>query len=72
MADLAAARHLYEVALWTDMLKVAGDELFYAYMVTIRPSYSRDVDAIRALTGKERDARTSIPNRQSPRDGPHR
>ena len=25
--------NLYEVALWGDMLRVQGDELFYAYMV---------------------------------------
>jgi len=25
--------NLYEVALWSDMLRVQGDELFYAYMV---------------------------------------
>ena len=28
----------YEVALWADMLRVQGDELFYAYMVDIKPS----------------------------------
>lgn len=24
---------MYEVALWQDMLKVEGDELYYAYVV---------------------------------------
>ena len=34
MADIGRSRSdLYEVALWADMLKVQGDELFYAYMV---------------------------------------
>ena len=34
MADLGRPHdNLYEVALWADMLKVEGDELFYAYMV---------------------------------------
>src|SRR5690606_10731576 len=34
MADLGRPHdNLYEVALWSDMLKVEGDELFYAYMV---------------------------------------
>jgi glyceraldehyde-3-phosphate dehydrogenase (NAD(P)) len=29
---------MYEVAVWRDMLKVVGDELFYAYLVDIRLS----------------------------------
>src|SRR5690606_13951028 len=34
MADLGRPHDsLYEAALWQDMLKVQGDELFYAYMV---------------------------------------
>lgn len=34
MADLGRPHdNLYEVALWEDMLKVQGDELFHAYMV---------------------------------------
>lgn len=34
MADIGRPRaDLYEVALWADMLRVEGDELFYAYMV---------------------------------------
>jgi len=62
MADLGRPHdNLYEVALWTDMLKVAGDELFYAYMVDNQAIVIPEtIDAIRALTGKERDARASI------------
>src|SRR3546814_3110198 len=37
MADLGRPHdNLYEVALWEDMLKVEGDELFYAYLVDNR------------------------------------
>lgn len=62
MADLGR-RHdnLYEVALWADMLKVDGDELFYAYMVDNQAIVIPEtIDAIRALTGRERDAARSI------------
>ena len=54
--------NLYEVALWADMLRVQGDELFYAYMVDNQAIYAytaenqaivipETIDAIRALTG---------------------
>src|SRR3546814_11046722 len=53
MADLGRPHdNLYEVALWDYMLKVEGDELFYAYMVDNQAIVIPDpIDAIRALTG---------------------
>jgi glyceraldehyde-3-phosphate dehydrogenase (NAD(P)) len=43
--------NLYEVALWADMLRVQGDELFYAYMVDNQAIVIPErIDAIRALT----------------------
>ena len=62
MADLGRPHdNLYEVALWEDMLKVQGDELFYAYMVDNQAIVIPEtIDAIRALTGLERDANASI------------
>jgi glyceraldehyde-3-phosphate dehydrogenase (NAD(P)) len=52
---------LYEVALWEDMLTVQGDELFYAYMVDNQAIVIPEtIDAIRALTGTEKDAQASI------------
>jgi glyceraldehyde-3-phosphate dehydrogenase (NAD(P)) len=52
---------MYEVALWEDMLKVQGDELFYAYVVDNQAIVIPEtIDAIRALTGLERNAQTSI------------
>ncbi len=53
--------NLYEVALWADMLRVQGDELFYAYMVDNQAIVIPEtIDAIRALTGVERDPHESI------------
>jgi glyceraldehyde-3-phosphate dehydrogenase (NAD(P)) len=53
--------NLYEVALWQDMLKVQGNELFYAYMVDNQAIVIPEtIDAIRALTGTEGDALSSI------------
>ena len=53
--------NLYEVALWADMLRVQGDELFYAYMVDNQAIVIPEtIDAIRALTGTVRDASESI------------
>ena len=53
--------NLYEVALWADMLRVQGDELFYAYMVDNQAIVIPEtIDAIRALTGIERIASESI------------
>ena len=52
---------MYEVALWEDMLKVQGDELFYAYVVDNQAIVIPEtIDAIRALTGIETDAHRSI------------
>ena len=53
--------NLYEVALWEDMLKVEGDEAFYAYMVDNQAIVIPEtIDAIRALTGVVSTARKSI------------
>ena len=53
--------NLYEVALWADMLRVQGEELFYAYMVDNQAIVIPEtIDAIRALTGRVRDASESI------------
>ena len=53
--------NLYEVALWADMLRVQGDELFYAYMVDNQAIVIPEtVDAIRALTRTVEDAHASI------------
>jgi len=53
--------NLYEVALWADMLRVQGDELFYAYMVDNQAIVIPEtIDAIRALTGTVQDPATSI------------
>lgn len=62
MADLGRPRgDLYEVALWVDMLKVQGDELFYAYMVDNQAIVIPEtIDAIRALSGRVVDSVVSI------------
>lgn len=62
MADLERPRdNLYEVALWEDMLRTEGDELFYAYMVDNQAIVIPEtIDAIRALTGLEPDDDASI------------
>ena len=53
--------NLYEVALWSDMLRVQGDELLYAYMVDNQAIVIPEtIDAIRALTGIVRNASESI------------
>lgn len=53
--------NLYEVALWADMLRVQGDELFYAYMVDNQAIVIPEtIDAIRALAGTMRDAKESV------------
>lgn len=52
---------MYEVALWEDMLKVQGDELFYAYVVDNQAIVIPEtIDAIRALTGIESNGAKSI------------
>jgi glyceraldehyde-3-phosphate dehydrogenase (NAD(P)) len=62
MADIGRPHdNLYEVALWADMLRVQGDELFYAYMVDNQAIVIPEtIDAIRALSGSEPDAGVSI------------
>jgi len=62
MADLGRLHgDLYEVALWEDMLTVQGNELFYAYMVDNQAIVIPEtIDAIRALTGMEKNASASI------------
>ena len=53
--------NLYEVALWADMLRVHGDELFYAYMVDNQAIVIPEtIDAIRALTRTLEDGNASI------------
>lgn len=52
---------LYEVALWEDMLKVEGQELYYAYMVDNQAIVIPEtIDAIRALVGFEKSSKASI------------
>ncbi|HLR91343.1 MAG TPA: type II glyceraldehyde-3-phosphate dehydrogenase [Balneolaceae bacterium] len=52
---------MYEVAIWEDMLKVVGDELYYAYLVDNQAIVTPEtIDAIRALTGIETDSQRSI------------
>ena len=52
---------LYEVALWADMLKVQGDELFYAYMVDNQAIVIPEtIDALRAITRRETSGERSI------------
>jgi glyceraldehyde-3-phosphate dehydrogenase (NAD(P)) len=62
MADLGRPHdNLYEVALWVDMLKVEGDELFYAYMVDNQAIVVPEtIDAIRALSGRTPDSARSM------------
>jgi glyceraldehyde-3-phosphate dehydrogenase (NAD(P)) len=53
--------NLYEVALWADMLRVQGDEAFYAYMVDNQAIVIPEtIDAIRALSGSVKNADESI------------
>ncbi len=52
---------MYEVAIWEDMLKVEGDELYYAYLVDNQAIVIPEtIDAIRALTEIESDPQKSI------------
>lgn len=62
MSDAGRPRaDLYEVALWEDMLKVQGNELFYAYMVDNQAIVVPEtIDAIRALTGLQEEASASM------------
>ena len=62
MSDAGRPRaDLYEVALWEDMLKVQGNELFCAYMVDNQAIVVPEtIDAIRALTKAEGNGKASI------------
>jgi len=62
MADLGRPRgDMWEVGLWEDSLKVIGNELFYNYQVYNQAIVVPEtIDAIRALTGIERDGAASI------------
>lgn len=52
---------MYEVAIWEDMLKVEGDELYFAYLVDNQAIVvPENVDAIRALMGMEPNGQNSI------------
>jgi|TARA_R100001143_G_scaffold63002_1_gene68073 glyceraldehyde-3-phosphate dehydrogenase (NAD(P)) len=52
---------MYEVAIWEDMLKVEGEELYYAYLVDNQAIVIPEtIDAIRALTGSESDPKKSV------------
>ena len=55
MRDLGRPRgDMYEVAIWEDILKVEGNELFYTYTYTVDNQavvIPENIDAIRALAG---------------------
>ena len=62
MADLGRPRgDMWEVGLWEDSLTVKGNELFYNYQVYNQAIVVPEtIDAIRALTGIEKDGTASI------------
>ncbi|MCL4302111.1 MAG: type II glyceraldehyde-3-phosphate dehydrogenase [Anaerolineae bacterium] len=62
MADLGRPRgDMWEVGLWADGLTVSGTELFYNYQVYNQAIVVPEtIDAIRALTGIERNGAASI------------
>ena len=62
MADLGRPRgDMWEVGLWEDSLTVKGNELFYNYQVYNQAIVVPEtIDAIRALTGIEKDGFKSI------------
>lgn len=62
MADLGRPRgDMWEVALWEDGLTVQGDELYYTYQVFNQAIVVPEtIDAIRALSEKERSGAVSI------------
>jgi glyceraldehyde-3-phosphate dehydrogenase (NAD(P)) len=62
MADLGRPRgDMWEVGLWADGLTVSGNELFYNYQVYNQAIVVPEtIDAIRALTGIEKDGAQSI------------
>jgi glyceraldehyde-3-phosphate dehydrogenase (NAD(P)) len=52
---------MWEVGLWEDILTVQGSEAYYAYQVDNQAIVIPEtIDAIRALSGRERDGRVSI------------
>lgn len=52
---------MWEVGLWADSLTVRGNEVFYNYQVYNQAIVVPEaIDAIRALTGIEKDATRSI------------
>ena len=62
MADLGRPRgDMWEVGLWEDSLTVRNNELFYNYQVYNQAIVVPEtIDAIRALTGIEKDGQRSI------------
>jgi glyceraldehyde-3-phosphate dehydrogenase (NAD(P)) len=62
MSDLGRPRgDMWEVGLWEDGLTVNGSELFYTYQVYNQAIVvPENIDAIRALTGIEKDGTASI------------
>lgn len=62
MADLGRPRgDMWEVGLWEDSLTVKGNEVFYNYQVYNQAIVVPEtIDAIRAITGIEKDGATSI------------
>lgn len=62
MADLGRPRgDMWEVGLWEDSLTVKGEELFYNYQVYNQAIVIPEtIDAIRAITGIEKDGSVSI------------
>lgn len=52
---------MYEVAVWEDILTIEASEAFYAYQVDNQAIViPENVDAIRALAGRERSGQSSI------------
>ena len=62
MSDLGRPRgDMWEVAIWEDVLTVEGNELYYTYQVYNQAIVTpENIDAIRALSGIERDGARSI------------
>jgi len=62
MKELGRPRgDMWEVALWEDVLTVEGREVYYAYQVDNQAIVVPEtIDAIRALSGRERNAQASI------------
>ena len=61
MKELGCPRNdMYEVALWEDILTIDGQEGDYAYQVDNQAIViPENMDAIRALAGRERSAQNS-------------